>query len=345
MKRVLLLQLDGKWPSVAVMRVSTFHKERGDEVVFRRVVTVEGMDALTVRFEGRDAFTDQFDVIYASLIFSKTRPVAELLQQSRPDAHIGGTGWDDYTTTPKRITSLEEIGIFTRALDYSLYPNFLNSIGYTQRGCRLKCEFCVVSFKEGAVQTVATVEEIWRGDPYPRNLLLFDNDFFGQRNWRDQIAAMRVGNYKVCFNQGVNARMLNDEAAAALASIQYYDDDFKTKRIYTAWDSRPDERVLFRGLNALKRHGVRPDDIMVYMLIGFKDDWDVNDWEYRRQRIRQWGARPYPMPYVRNYLSLGYQRWCMNAYDKKISWAAWQQAKMQPANLGARSAPALFTMR
>ena len=29
--------------------------------------------------------------------------------------------------------------------DYKIYPDFEHSIGFSQRGCRLKCKFCVVS--------------------------------------------------------------------------------------------------------------------------------------------------------------------------------------------------------
>jgi hypothetical protein len=72
----------------------------------------------------------------------------------------------------------------------------------------------------------------------------------------------------VCFNQGINARLLNDETATALASVRYYNDDFRFRRIYTAWDSRKDESRLFDGLNALVHHGVKPGEILVYMLIG-----------------------------------------------------------------------------
>lgn len=34
--RVLLFQIDGKSPNIALMRISAHHKERGDEVFFRR---------------------------------------------------------------------------------------------------------------------------------------------------------------------------------------------------------------------------------------------------------------------------------------------------------------------
>ena len=38
---------------------------------------------------------------------------------------------------------LEDIGIKTKQQDYGLYPHYRHSIGFTQRGCRLKCPFCL----------------------------------------------------------------------------------------------------------------------------------------------------------------------------------------------------------
>lgn len=106
----------------------------------------------------------------------------------------------------------------------------------------------------------------------------------------------------------------------------------KVKRIYTAWDNQGDEQRLFSGLNALVRYGVKPDHIMVYMLIGYGMDTAKNR-EYRRARLREFGARPYPMPFVRTRELLGFQRWVIGAYDKRISWTDWMAARYEARNL------------
>ena len=101
--------------------------------------------------------------------------------------------------------------------------------------------------KKRKIRQEATIADIWRGEPWPRELLLLDNDFFGQPAWRERIAEIRNGSFKVSFNQGINARFLTDEAAEAIASVDYRDDSMKVKRIYTAWDNRKDEQRLFAG--------------------------------------------------------------------------------------------------
>ncbi len=320
-ERILLLQLDGKMPNLALMRISAHHLRAGHEVSLRHAPTVRSVEQ---RHLG-----DAFDRVYASLIFERTRPVAERLRQIDSAAIIGGTGWDLTTT-------LEGIGIVAERPDYSIYPDWTQSIGFTQRGCRLKCSFCVVPRKEPVLRQENTIAEIWRGDPWPKHVVILDNDFFGQTNWRERIAEIREGGYRVNFNQGINARMISDEAAEAIAGVDYRDLDMKTRRIYTAWDSLKDEEVLFRGLRRLTASGVKPDHIMVYMLVGFWPGEREDDWLHRCRRLSEFGCRPYPMPYVRNHLTTGFQRWVVGGYHKRIAWADWKAAKCEPRKLGGR---------
>jgi hypothetical protein len=319
---VLLLQLDGTIPNIALMRLAAHHRARGDEVELRKPGKGERRATKLVE---RGLF-DHHDRVYASLIFDKTRPLAERLLKVHPTAVVGGTGWD-FTTT------LEQLGVGIEQ-DYSVYPAYRNSMGFTQRGCRLSCKFCVVPRKEGKVQSVATIREIWRGPPYPRNVLLLDNDFFGQRAWPALIDELRAGGYRVSFNQGINARMLNRETARAIASVDYRDGaKMKVKRVYTAWDNLDDQRTLMRGLEALAEAGVKPDEIMVYMLVGYWAGETHETRELRRVALRAFGARPYPMPYVRTKELTDYQRWVMGAYDKTIPWPEWLAARGQPMYL------------
>ena len=327
-QRVLVLQLDGKIPSLALMRVAGHHRALGDSVEFRNARTLEAVE--------RGLF-DQHDRVYASAIFTRTAPVAERLRQVRPDAVIGGTGVD------LRL-KLSDAGIAEDTPpDYSIHEKYEHSVGFTQRGCRLRCSFCVVPKKEGRVARAQDIAEIWRGDPWPKNILLLDNDFFGNPEWRELIAELREGNYKVSFNQGINARFLTPETAAAIASVRYSDDQFKHRRIYTAWDNRKDEHRLVRGLQALIDAGVTPRNILVYMLIGYWPGEGEEDREHRRAVLRAMGVRPYPMPYRRTPDLLGFARWVIGAYDKRVPWDAWKASRYNPRKLGCADQMRVFS--
>lgn len=326
MSRVLLLQLDGKIPNLALMRIAAHYHERGDHVELRRAGNGRAI---------QPRLGDAFDRVYASLIFTRTRDLGRAVQRAWPGAVLGGTGWCLSTT-------LADVGISTLSPNYSVYPRFRASLGFTQRGCRLRCSFCVVPAKEGGVAEEQSVADIWRGDGHPRHLLLLDNDFFGQPRWRDRIAEIRDGNFRVSFNQGINARFLTAETAEAIASVDYRDDGMRDRRVYTAWDNRRDERRLFRGLQHLVRAGVKPRHIMVYMLCGYWPGETHEDRDYRRRRLRDFGALPYPMPFERTRELLAFQRWVIGGYDKSIPWEEWTAARFRPERANASKQATLF---
>jgi hypothetical protein len=283
MTRVRLTQLDGKLPNLALMKLAHYHRERGDEIVFSKDVH-------------RGTREGHYGHVYGSAIFSYSAPRVAEFRVNFPDAIVGGT---HNLADPITVEQVLGLDAEVERYDYSIYPNFDASIGFTQRGCRLKCGFCVVPKKEGKPRSVNTIEQIWRGEPWPKHLHLLDNDFFGQPRelWQARIAEIKAGGFKVCFNQGINIRMIDDESAAALASIPLYDDSFQRQRLYTAWDNIGDEERFFRGVDTLERHGVRPSILLVYMLVGYDKR---ETWErvlYRFNRMAERGIRPFPMIY------------------------------------------------
>lgn len=316
--KVRITHLDGNLPNLALMRLSAWHRDQGDEVHFERSPE---------RLLGEP----QYDRVFASCIFTKTRPAAEVFQSDFRECYpyVGGTGWDP-GIGPKLDVDLFVPTQFT-AVDYSIYPDFTASLGFTQRGCRFKCEFCVVPGKEGRPVPAQTIAQIWRGDPHPRKLHLLDNDFFGDPGWEDRIAEIRAGNFRVCINQGINVRIINDQAAAAMASIEYRDDQFRRRRLYTAWDNVGDERVFFRGVDRLEEHGVPSSHLMAYMLIGFATDETEEALIYRLERMKARGIKPYAMTYQppRGQIALkrllDFERWVNTGLYRVVRWQDYDQ--------------------
>lgn len=298
---IRLTQIDGKLPNLALMKLAHWYKAKRHRVYFTRH-TYRQLDEARV----------EYDAVYGSAIFGFSKPAIDTFRDQWPGAVLGGTGVNLEATVEGIIGEYEHY-------DYSIYPDYDFSIGFTQRGCRLNCGFCVVPKKEGRPRATNTIAEIWRGPGYPKKICLLDNDFFGQprSEWRARIAEIRDGGFKVCFNQGLNVRLLDQESCDALATVPYYDDQFKTRRLYTAWDNLKDEGIFFKGVDMLERAGISPKRLMVYMLIGYDKSETMERIMYRFDRMVERGISPYPMVYNNSDRALKwFQRWVVRRYYK-----------------------------
>lgn len=281
---IRLCQLDGALPNYALLRLAQWHRERGDVCHLYR-----GKRAL---FRGQGEPT--YARVYASAIFTASMPLVERFRAAWPEAVVSGSALG------KEHPRLSDVlGEEPTRCDYSLWPEFVASIGYTHRGCDLKCKHCFVPGMEpGGPTTAATVADLWRGGDAPRRLHLLDNSFFAQPEWRERVAEIREGGFKVCFSQGINIRAMTPEVAASIAAIDYRDTKFDRRRLYTAWDNYGDLTAFFRGVELLGAAGVPPDHLMAYMLMGFAKGETMPALETRFWAMARVGIRPYPMIYV-----------------------------------------------
>ena len=302
MMKIRLTQLDGKLPNLALMKLAHWHRSQNHQVFLARTPSPS-------------MFEPTYDLVYGSAIFEWTRPVVDRLLAAYPEAQVGGTGTGKWRT----VESITGEGY--EFYDYSIYPEYPHSLGFTQRGCRYGCKFCVVPQKEGKPVAVNTIRDIWR--PGTRKaVLLLDNDFFGVPEWKDRIQELREGRFRVSFNQGVNVRAITDETAAALASVQYRDDDFRRRRLYTAWDNLGDEGRFFQGLARLNTAGIPSSHLMVYMLVGFARDETMDAVLHRFSRLVDAGCLPYPMVYEkwRQPELRRFARWAIRRYYEFVPW-------------------------
>lgn len=304
---VRLTQIDGGLPNLALMKLAHWHRANGDSVTVTRHIEPS-------------LFEPQYDRVYGSAIFAFSKDRIQRFKTEWPTALLGGTGSGNWQTVE------EVIGGEYEEYDYSGYPDFTGSLGFTQRGCRLRCKFCVVPQKEGAIKHVSELDKIWRGAPFPKHIHLLDNDFFGQPQWRELLIHAKEHGFKLCFNQGINIRLINGEQAALLAQTGYWDDSFKKRQLYTAWDNIGDEKIFFKGVDLLEASGVPPKHLMVYMLIGYdpKETWE-RIW-YRFKRMIDRDIKPYPMVFDRSRTDLlCFQRWVITRLYEFVSWDKYQR--------------------
>ena len=264
--RVLLVQADGKLPNLALMKLSAYHKSRGDTVGFH---------------------TSNPDRVYVSCIFSKNVSQARGVARFYPDAEfeIGGPGLGaEGKTLPDEVEHMMP--------DYSLY-GIDYSVGFSSRGCIRKCPFCQVPKVEGAFREHAPIEEFLHPDH--RKLLLFDNNFLASELWREKLDYINEREIKVSFTQGLDARLIDEEKAKALEGTESFNTHFTYKTYYFAWDFIHNEKEILRGLRQVIEAGVVASRIIVYMLVGYNTSHQED--VYRFRKLVELGVEPFVMIY------------------------------------------------
>ena len=89
-KSVKLIQIDGKLPNLALMKLSAYYKENGYEVNFTRSVH-------------KDLFDKNYKYIFASTIFKFSINRIQRLKKNYPEAIIGGTLFRSYRRIYRRL--------------------------------------------------------------------------------------------------------------------------------------------------------------------------------------------------------------------------------------------------
>ena len=192
--RVAIHSVDGhRYPNLALMRISAWHKAQGD--------SVEWFVPLC-----------KYDRVYASKIFTFTPDDPYL----PPDTIRGGTGYDVTSRLPQEIDAMQP--------DYTIYPQFDAAYGFLTRGCLNKCPWCVVPKKEGMIHVVSDIETICNTNTgFRRKAILMDNNFLAAPIdfCREQVDKMRRLRVRVDFNQATDARMYNSDTAKMMANVPW----------------------------------------------------------------------------------------------------------------------------
>ena len=284
-----IYDVDSKIPNLALMKISQYHKTQGDKVEMYNPL-----------------WLDTYDEIYASKVFNFTDGSGIIPERM----NVGGTGWSLESALPLHIENMTP--------DYSLYK-YKYSIGFTMRGCRFNCKFCIVPEKEGRPKPYNTIDEIWtnRDSDF---VVLLDNDFFGNPQWKERMKEIKDYNLKVNFSQGLNIRVITDEQIKTLASVRFSTISGKSKRVHFAWDKIKDEKLIDEGIQRCFNNGLKPDQMSFYVLIGF--DTTPEEDMHRVMKLHSYGCNPYVMPYNKEDLyQKKFARWVNHkAIFKSVKW-------------------------
>lgn len=308
-----LADADSTLPNLALMRLASYFRARG--VPVRKLI----------RPGDRRSLWEPIEDVWGSSIFTTSTDERAAIEREWGLVRWGGTGVNVASSLAEVDPSLSAEEWESVPLDYSLYPNFAPSIGFLTRGCRLRCGFCVVPQKEGRPRAVSTVDAVWRGDGHPKHLHLLDNDAFAKplRDfWRGAVEELNARKFKVCFSQGINLRLVDDEAAAMVARVNYVGNDFAKRILYTAWDNLRDEGIFRAGVERLRAAGVPPHRLRVFMLVGYRKGETWDEVFYRFAELVALGCEPFVMVFdaaARPDLC-AFQRWSNRWAFRSIAW-------------------------
>lgn len=274
--KIALIDADSKIPNLALMKLSSYHKECGDEVGFYNALDPDG-----------------YDRCYVSKVFDFT-PYPQYLPNC--ETVYGGTGCD---INAKLADDVER-----SFPDYSLY-NCEYAIGRFTRGCPNNCPWCVVPKMDGNdVRKVADLNDFWDGQRTVR--VLDDNIMADEEAFVDACGQLSSAGVHALW-EALDIRRVNQRTARALASVK------QEKRIHFAWDGPSQDGFIESGLSHLREAGLKPWRFTFYVLVGFNTsrEYDI----YRINRLRELGANPFVMPFDKSdRYQKDLARWCNNKF-------------------------------
>ena len=291
-----LIDVDShNFPNLALMKISAYHKAKGD--------TVEWCVPLA-----------HYDIVYVSKVFGDEYSTMDMSVIQADKIIYGGTGFEikvvdgkeQYEPTEDNKLPYEIEHIYP---DYSLYPELTKDMayGFLTRGCPNNCSFCIVSKKEGRQSLkVADLSEFWNGQ---KNIKLLDPNILACKEHLHLLQQLVDSGATVDFTQGLDARFINEENIVLLKQI-------KMKMIHFAFDFMKNEKRIVAGLKLAKEHlKISERNSVVYMLTNY--DTTIQEDLYRVRMIKEIGYMPdvriyrktsLPRPHILRDL----QRWCNN---------------------------------
>jgi len=198
--RILLVEPDYKnaYPPMGLMKISTYHKSKGDYVVFVKGKDKKIAEQIWDRIYITTLFTFYYDITVETIRFYKVCVlhtshiyIGGILASLMPTNIRRDTGIDNVVVGQLKSSKLigfdDNVDIDAMPLDYDMledidykYPAGDNYFAYTTRGCPNKCSFCAVPKLEPEFKTVNNISTqltyINQNFGEKRNLLLLDNN-------------------------------------------------------------------------------------------------------------------------------------------------------------------------
>jgi len=315
MKKVLLVNLDhGKqsfhvnFVPLGLLKLSTYYKNKNYEIYYtscRRKTTIKP------------------DIICFSPVFlfnlKKDLQFILSIRNKFPEAFIR-IGGISASLKPEIFKKIEgNIEVITGLQDYldDLAPDFniartTDCYGFTSRGCKNNCKWCVVPKIEGKIR-IANNWELSL-DSNKRLFMALDNNLLacGPDHVDNVLKKVKEKNLKIDVNQAMDCVLFakNEDYARI---FKKYNNFYK---IRFAWDSKRQDKYIDKTIELLNKHKISGTRNW-YCLYGFKDEPEIYYNRIKHLMIRKQSIKP--MRY-RDIDSGHYKIGWGGFYDKFTEW-------------------------
>jgi len=288
-----------RYPPLGLLKLSTYYKSMGAEVKFVRGLE-KIFDFKPDKIEITSLFTYSWIQVHETInYYCHQFPSAEIT--------VGGI----YASLMpnkiiKEFSNINvQIGLNKNAdhlmPDYSIlssvekWNDWDGSIIFTSRGCVNKCPFCMVPVLEGKMRSVLSDPATRVYEEHSR-IIIWDNNFLASKDWKEKLEKLKLTNKWIDFNQGLDARLIDEKKAKALA-------DMKIREFRMAYDGDQEKESVHRAVDYFSDLGVNKRRISFYTLYNFYLEDNVNNDTpesfYRRVLdILNMGCVSYPMRFV-----------------------------------------------
>lgn len=312
MKNILLIEPDykNKYPPLGLMKISTFHKEKGDNVFFYKGCS-------------RELKEKTWDRIYISTLFTfywnktiKTIKYYSKSVNSLSDIFVGGVmatlmeseikkeinvnvvkglinekgklGYEDDDTIDYLTPDYSIIEPKVNTILNYFYPTNNSYIAYATRGCIRNCEFCAVPIIEPVftnnLSIAKQVESIRKKYGEKRHLLLLDNNVLASKKFPEIIEEIKNAGF------GKGAKYISNKNGKKRKITRYVDfnqgidarlltrekmkllSEIAIKPIRIAFDDIKYKDTYIKKVRLAAEFGIK--NLSNYLLFNFKDSPD-----------------------------------------------------------------------
>lgn len=259
---ILLIDVDSKIPNLALMKLSTYHKTKGDNVRIQ-ILNKNQVQNPNIENNTRDTNINMYpDKIYGSIIFKKNKHAMDGYLFAYPNVEIviGGSGYDLNSKLPDKIDRLKP--------DYDLYENCDSSYGYTSRGCNRQCYFCIVPQKEGKFKRYMHPSVFY--DRKFDKIFFLDNNILWDKEWFREIIRFCL-HYKLkpWFNQGLDIRLIDESDIKLLIKVK------RIEMFEFAWDDIKLEKIVKHKIQMMKDCGLNTrQKVQIYIYVDSDNEFE-----------------------------------------------------------------------